>query len=111
MTGLARPLNLTPQKRKEKTLHAQLAQRHVNRVLGTGSRGRRAKGMRARWTRVKDPTAVAEMKALVEAYRGPISYCPPLVARAHEAKPRYEPPPRRGGLRGTGRQAQGVCRR
>jgi hypothetical protein len=51
--------------------------------------------MRARWTRAHDPVALAETKALIEAYRGPITRCPPGVARADEAPP-YAPPRRDG---------------
>jgi hypothetical protein len=42
----------------------------------------------------KDPAVLAEMKALVEAYRGPITYCPPGEARGHEVKVSYgyDPP-------------------
>jgi len=46
-----------------------------------------------RWRTKTDPE-IAEMRALAAAYRGPVTHCPPGVARAHEVKTDYAPPPR-----------------
>jgi hypothetical protein len=58
-----------------------------------------------------DPATAAAMKAAVEAYRGPVTKCPPGVARAHEVKisysyepPRPEKPVWPGAGNGNGRQ-------
>ena len=64
-----------------------------------------------RWMGSKDPAVLASMKAAVEAYRGPVTKCPPGVARAHEIRvtygyepPRLEKPVQPAPTPGNGRQ-------
>jgi hypothetical protein len=49
------------------------------------------------WRLLKDSKKLREMQALAAAYTGPITHCPPGVARAHEPKPSYELPRRSAG--------------
>jgi hypothetical protein len=49
------------------------------------------------WRRLKNTKEMAAMQAAVAAYDGPVTRCPPGVARAHEEKFRYEPPKKPDG--------------
>ena len=49
------------------------------------------------WHRLKNTKEMAEMQALAAAYDGPVTRCPPGVARAHEEKFRYELPKKSDG--------------
>ncbi len=40
---------------------------------------------------LRNSALLAELQALAAADAGPITYCPPGVARAHEAKPQAGP--------------------
>jgi hypothetical protein len=42
-----------------------------------------------------EPAIVADMQAAIARYTGPITYCPPGHARAHEVKESYVPDPPR----------------